>query len=71
MVRYKSNYNKTRIKFLLREIRCKQYEMVEVQRPVDLVSSSEYGVDEHDTRHDHLFSSSSVPDESLKPKRER
>lgn len=48
--------------------------MVEVQRPVDLEdtleSSSGYGVDEHDTRHDHLFSSSSAPDESLRPKGE-
>ena len=48
--------------------------MVEVQRPVDLEdtleSSSGYGIDEHDTRNDRLFSSSSAPDESIRPKSE-
>jgi len=49
--------------------------MVEVQRPVDLKdtleSASGYGADQRESRHDHLFSSSTSPDDNAKPKRER
>lgn len=46
--------------------------MVDVQRPVDLTgtleSPSGYEADRHDGRNDHLLSTSSDPDESIKPK---